>query len=79
MNPTVSSIVDGNPAWRAEIFTGGLRVIEDAARTIGGVEVVNVCLRKPDVQRLRAGQPRPAAQPHQHRRRIRQPPCLPHL
>ena len=49
-NPTVSSIVDGNPAWRAEIFTGGLRVIEDAARTIGGVEVVNVCLRKPDVR-----------------------------
>ena len=49
-NLTVPSIVDGNPAWRAEIFTGGLRVIEDAAQTIGGVEVVNVCLRKPDVR-----------------------------
>ena len=30
--------------------TGGLRVIEDAARTIGGGEVVNVCLHKPDVK-----------------------------
>ena len=38
------------PEQGAEIFTGGLRVIEDAARTIGGVEVVNVCLRKPDVR-----------------------------
>ena len=47
---------DGNtdrrlaPEQGVEIFTGGLRVIEDAARTIGGVEVVNVCLRKPDVR-----------------------------
>ena len=47
---------DGNtdrrlaPEQGVEIFTGGLRVIEDAARTIGGVEVVNVCLRKPDVK-----------------------------
>ena len=38
------------PEQGAEIFTGGLRVIEDAARNIGGVEVVNVCLRKPDVR-----------------------------
>ena len=47
---------DGNadhrltPEQGVEIFTGGLRVMEDAARTIGGVEVVNVCLRKPDVK-----------------------------
>ena len=47
---------DGNtdrrltPEQGVEIFTGGLRIIEDAARTIGGVEVVNVCLRKPDVR-----------------------------
>ena len=39
-----------SPEQGAEIFTGGLRVIEDAARTIGGVEVVNVCLHKPDVK-----------------------------
>ena len=38
------------PSSGAEVFTGGLRVVEDAARTIGGVEVVNVCLRKPDVK-----------------------------
>ncbi len=38
------------PEQGVEIFTGGLRVIEDAARTISGVEVVNVCLRKPDVR-----------------------------
>ena len=30
--------------------TGGLRRIEDAAQTGGGVEVINVCLRKPDVR-----------------------------
>ena len=34
----------------AEVFTGGLRVIEEAVNTIGGVEIVNVCLRKPDVK-----------------------------
>ena len=39
-----------SPRHGAEIFIGGLRVIEDAARTIGGVEIVNVCLRKPDVR-----------------------------
>ena len=38
------------PRQGAEVFTGGLRVVEDAARSIGGVEVVNVCLRKPDVK-----------------------------
>ena len=38
------------PQQGAEVFTGGLRVVEDAARSIGGVEVVNVCLRKPDVK-----------------------------
>ena len=38
------------PEQGAEIFTGGLRVIEDAARSIGGGEVVNVCLHKPDVR-----------------------------
>ena len=38
------------PEQGAEIFTEGLRVVEDAARTIGGVEIVNVCLRKPDVK-----------------------------
>ena len=37
------------PERGAEIFAGGLRVIEDAAREIGGVEVVNVCLRKAEV------------------------------
>ena len=37
------------PEQGAEVFTGGLRRIEDAARTTGGVEVVNVCLRKSDV------------------------------
>ena len=39
-----------SPMHGAEIFTAGLRVVEDAARTIGGVEIVNVCLRKPDVR-----------------------------
>ena len=39
-----------SPRHGAEIFTAGLRVVEDAARTIGGVEIVNVCLRKPDVR-----------------------------
>lgn len=38
------------PERGAEVFTGGLRVIENAARAFGGVEVVNVCLRKPDVR-----------------------------
>ena len=38
------------PEQGAEVFNGGLRRIEDAARTAGGVEVVNVCLRKSDVK-----------------------------
>ena len=38
------------PRQGAEVFTGGLRRIEDAARSMGGVEVVNVCLHKPDVK-----------------------------
>ena len=39
-----------SPGQGAEIFMDGLRVIESAARSLGGVEVVNVCLRKPDVK-----------------------------
>ena len=31
-----------------EIFAGGLRQIEEAARNLGGIEVINVCLYKPD-------------------------------
>ena len=38
------------PEQGAEIFTGGLRIIENAAHTLGGIEVVNVCLRKADVK-----------------------------
>ena len=37
------------PSQGAEVFRDGLRRIEDAART-GGVEVINVCLRKSDVK-----------------------------
>ena len=37
-----------SPQQGAEVFTGGLRVIEEAARSAGGVEIINVCLRKPD-------------------------------
>ncbi len=33
-----------------EIFAEGLRRIEEAARTMGGIEVINVCLYKPDRQ-----------------------------
>ncbi len=39
-----------SPKHGAEVFLSGLRVVEDAARSIGGVEVVNVCLHKPDVK-----------------------------
>ena len=39
-----------SPEHGAEIFIGGLQVVEDAAKTIGGVEVVNVCLHKPDAR-----------------------------
>ena len=38
------------PEQGAEVFTEGLRRIEDAARSTGGVEVINVCLRKSDVR-----------------------------
>ncbi|MDE2801635.1 MAG: DUF3800 domain-containing protein [Chloroflexota bacterium] len=38
------------PAEGAEVFRAGLRRIEDAAIRIRGVEVINVCLRKPDVK-----------------------------
>ena len=38
------------PRQGAEIFTAGLRGIESSARTSGGIEVINVCLRKPDVR-----------------------------
>ena len=34
----------------AEIFMDGLRIIENAAQSLGGIEVVNVCLRKADVK-----------------------------
>ncbi len=38
------------PGRGAEVFRDGLRRIEDAASSIGGVEVINVCLRKSDVK-----------------------------
>ena len=38
------------PRQGVEVFTAGLRRIEDAALNIGGVEVINVCLHKPDVR-----------------------------
>ena len=37
-----------SPEQGAEIFMNGLRIIESAAHHPGGVEVVNVCLRKSD-------------------------------
>ena len=36
------------PEQGAEIFMNGLRIIENAAHTLGGIEVLNVCLRKAD-------------------------------
>ena len=39
------------PRQGAEVFLAGLRRVEDAASSIGGVEVVNVCLHKPDGKR----------------------------
>ena len=39
-----------SPEQGAEIFMDGLRIIENAAQRVGGVEVVNVCLRKADVK-----------------------------
>ena len=38
------------PRQGAEVFLDGLRRMEDAAIRIGGIEVINVCLRKPDVR-----------------------------
>ena len=38
------------PEHGTEIFVGGLQLVEDAARTIGGVEIVNVCLHKPEIR-----------------------------
>ena len=38
------------PEHGAEIFMDGLRIIEDAARRMGGIEVVNVCLCKADLR-----------------------------
>ena len=34
-----------------EVFLEGLRRIEDAAKSMGGIEVVNVCLHKPESRR----------------------------
>ena len=39
-----------SPEQGAEIFMDGLRIIENAAHSLGGIEVVNVCLRKADVR-----------------------------
>ena len=39
-----------SPSQGAEIFRNGLRRIEGAAKSIGGVEVINVCLRKSAVK-----------------------------
>ena len=38
------------PSQGAEVFRDGLRRIEAVAARIGGIEVINVCLRKPDVK-----------------------------
>ena len=38
------------PEQGAEIFMSGLRIIEGASFLRGGIEVINVCLRKADVQ-----------------------------
>ena len=45
-----SGDVDGRLTQRqgAEVFLDGLRRLEDAAVRIGGIEVINVCLHKPD-------------------------------
>ncbi len=39
-----------SPSRGAEVFMDSLRRVEDAALRIGGVEVINVCLRKADVK-----------------------------
>ncbi len=38
------------PSQGAEVFRDGLRRIEAAAIRMGGIEAINVCLRKPDVK-----------------------------
>ena len=40
-----------SPRRGAEVFLGGLSRLEDAAKSIGGVEVINVCLHKPESRR----------------------------
>ena len=62
-----------------EIFADGLRRIEEAALAMGGIEVINVCLYKPDCQGLQAGRPQPAAQPHQCIRSHGKPPRFSYL
>ena len=39
----------GSPGSGAEVFTNELRAIDDGNWTMGGVEAVEICLRKPDV------------------------------
>ena len=39
------------PRQGAEVFLDGLRRIENAATRMGGIEVINVCLHKPDGNR----------------------------
>ena len=41
----------GHPKAGVEVFLSGLRKLEDAARNIGGIEVINVCLHKPESRR----------------------------
>ena len=67
------------PEQGAEIFMDGLRIIENAAHSLGGIEVVNVCLRKADVKGYEQRQPGPAAQPHQLLRRCGRSLRPPHL
>ena len=40
-----------SPRQGAEVFLDGLRRIEDAATRMGGIEIINVCLHKPDGNR----------------------------
>ena len=63
----------------AEVFLEGLRRVEDAATRMGGIEVINVCLYKPDAKAYEKDQPRPAPQPHQQLGQSGWLPSLPHL
>ena len=38
-------------AQGAQVFLDGLRRLEEAARSMGGIEVINVCLHKPESRR----------------------------